>query len=46
MNIRWILIVVCSVIVQHDGLAWSDEEEEGRPNILFIMSDDHTSQAI
>jgi len=25
---------------------WAGEKKQGRPNILFIMSDDHTSQAI
>ena len=28
------------------GLVWAGGEKQGRPNILFIMSDDHTSQAI
>ncbi|MDP7019205.1 MAG: sulfatase [Pirellulaceae bacterium] len=40
-------LAVVGLLVAAPGLLWgSDDAKKSRPNVLFIMSDDHTTQAI
>ncbi len=47
MNVRWTLVaLLCSVWFAAGGPSAAQEKPGGRPNIVFIFSDDHAYQAI
>ena len=46
MRLRPIRLALLIVVVALAGAACQNAQERSRPNILFIMSDDHTSQGI
>ena len=40
-----LLLVITLVLAAANSCKLQDKTDTGKPNILFIMSDDHTSQA-